>query len=133
MIEKNTALKWYKWLTALYLLSVLALCSINFGPSTDIDIDLFGIRTDHLAHFIMFFPMPFLLFGIHRYSALSVSLHRIVPLMILSLIFALLTELMQNYFIPWRSGELSDLVADTLAILTGGAVSAVYYLAAVKK
>ena len=43
---------------AVYILAVLVLCFGKFESTEDVPMDLWGIPTDKVVHFLMFFPFP---------------------------------------------------------------------------
>lgn len=127
-METNTAAKWYRWVTAVYLLAVLSLCVINFGPMSKVPSRLLDMRTDLIIHFVMFIPMPFLFFGVYSTCVSLPSLWGLAIIFLICVFLASFTEVMQQYLIPWRTGELSDLVADTIGISAGGLITVLHHL-----
>ncbi len=118
-MRRSTLAMLYKWVTSVYLLAVVLLCVINFGSISEVPSELFGIRMDHIVHFFMFLPMPLLFFGVYVSSVSVPSLKMMAIIFILCLLLASCTELAQQYLIPWRSGEWSDLAADAAGIFSG--------------
>ncbi len=118
-MRRGTSAMLYKWMTSVYLLAVLLLCVMNFGSVSAVPSELLGIRTDHIVHFFMFFPMPLLFFGVYVSSVSVPSLKMMAIIFILCLLLASCTELVQRYLIPWRSGEWSDMAADAAGIFSG--------------
>ena len=51
---------WSRILFAVYLAAVAFLCFGQFSSSQDVPMDLWGIPTDKVVHFLMFFPFPLL-------------------------------------------------------------------------
>lgn len=130
---RDTLAKLYKWVTSVYLLTVLILCVINFGSVPEVPSELLGIRMDHVVHFFMFFPMPLLFFGVYASSVSTPSLKSIFIIFFLSLLLASCTELIQQYLIPWRSGEWSDMAADAAGISLSSMVCIIYRYAGRRK
>jgi len=126
-MTNSKAAKRYRWTTIVYLLAVFTLCVLNFGSVSIGPEEFIGIRIDHVAHFIMFTPMPFLFFGIYYSSASAVSAGRLVLICLMSFFIASFTEILQLYVIPWRSGEWFDLVADAAGILFGCLLTSLFF------
>lgn len=109
----------FRILLAVYLVTVLFLCFGKFGEGPDISLSFWGIPTDKLVHFAMFFPFPIL-----TYFSLGARprekkrlFFALLQILFAGFILAVFTESAQH-FIPYRSGEWSDLFADTLGLLT---------------
>ena len=106
-------------LLSVYLVTVFILCFGKFEAGPDIKMSLWGIPTDKLVHFAMFFPFPIL-----SYFSLSERLQgkrrRIFSILLIfaaGLLLAMVTEFAQH-FIPYRTGDWHDFIADSLGILT---------------
>ena len=109
----------FRILLAVYLITVFILCFGKFEAGPDIELSFWGIPTDKLVHFAMFFPFPFLMYL--SLGARSRAKRRRLGILLLILsagvLLAVLTEGAQH-FLPYRSGEWTDLLADTLGLLT---------------
>jgi VanZ family protein len=103
-------------LFVLYLLSVIYLCLMSVDPeeASLLPEFIFGIPTDKLIHFIMFFPLSPLLY----LAGKSVVKGGITPFisMITSVAFASIVEYLQQ-LTGYRSFEIYDLFANWLSIL----------------
>ncbi len=111
-----------KTLYLIYIAMVLFFCFYKFS-SSDIDLGKYflGIRMDRYAHFIMFFPYPFITWLTLKYSTHfpRVSRHSFILTILSGLAFAALTEVCQDVFFESRQGDTMDFVADSAAIITG--------------
>ncbi len=115
-----------KILYLVYIAMVLFFCFFKFS-SSDLDLGKYflGIRLDRYAHFIMFFPYPFITWLTVRYSThfTKVSRYAIAITLISGLAFAGLTEICQDKFFESRQGDALDFAADSLAIIIGTVVA----------
>ena len=103
----------------LYLGTVLYLCFAHFGQVPSTKWSLFGIPSDKVVHFCMFFPFPLLAFlAFDRYtgSLRSTLLFSGVTLL-LGILLAVATEWGQAHLTNYRSGDLMDLLADITALV----------------
>lgn len=111
----------------IYIGMVMFFCFYKFS-STGIDLGSYflGIRLDRYAHFIMFFPYPFITWLTCRYSCERSFFHRyaIIITLLTGLLFAGMTELFQDWFFSSRQGDVMDYAADSLSIVTGTAIVA---------
>ncbi|HIZ86993.1 MAG TPA: VanZ family protein [Candidatus Coprenecus pullistercoris] len=114
-------------LFVLYLAMVLFFCFYKFS-STGIDLGNYflGIRLDRYAHFIMFFPYPFISWLTFRHAVSSAFMrkHAVVLTVITGLVFAGATEILQDLFFKSRQGDVLDFLADSISIVTGTAIIA---------
>ncbi len=101
-----------KSLFYIYILAVFFLSLYSFG-NTDIKISprFFGIESDKIIHFIMFFPFP----ALARYSLKCKSY---LYILLSGLLISGIAEMLQN-LVPERSFELCDIAANFLAIISG--------------
>ena len=102
----------------LYIAAVLYLCFGKFDDLSSVPRSIWGIPTDKVVHFCMFFPFPILAFFAFdpftdtvRQSLLSCGLTFVIGVLV-----AAGTEFGQS-FLPYRSGDHRDLVADCTALL----------------
>lgn len=111
----------------IYIAMVMFFCFYKFG-STGIDLGSYfmGIRLDRYAHFIMFFPYPFITWLICRYSCEKSFFrkHAIIITLVSGLLFAGMTELFQDWFFSSRQGDVLDYAADSVSIFTGTVIVA---------
>lgn len=95
------------------LVTYLCLGSLDYVSQIDVPHYIFGIRIDRWVHFLMFFPMPLLLYWIapkrRRFLSLSVS-------SLMSLAVSASLEYLQR-FTPTRLTDPKDLCANWLAII----------------
>ena len=109
---------WARILFAVYLAAVAFLCFGQFSSSEDVPMDLWGIPTDKVVHFLMFFPFPllaFLAFGGYQGQVGKAVLKTAVAFLA-GCAFAAGTEWVQTR-LPYRSGDPVDFQADALALL----------------
>lgn len=106
-----------KLILALYIIAVCVLCftdssSLPEGPEFFI-----GIPIDKIAHFLMFAPFPVVAYyAFERIGGNTDHNIRFALLTFLGgVLFALATETVQR-FLPSRSMEPSDFLADTIGI-----------------
>lgn len=107
-------------LFALYLAAIIWLCIHNFHDLSRFPKTVFGLHTDKIVHFIMFLPMPFLAYLSYdkrKYTASS-SVLFILGAATIGLLLAAGTEIAQN-FLPYRTFDYKDLLADSIAIGVG--------------
>ena len=101
----------------LYIIAVAYLCFSNMNNIPKVPRVLFGIQTDKIVHFCMFFRFPIL--GFLAYGKKSEnfwqSIAVIVTIWALGAIFAGLTEIIQG-MLPRRTEDIRDYKADLLAI-----------------
>ena len=119
----------------LYVAGVLFLCFGHFDSTPSVPLDFFGIPTDKIVHFTMFFPFPILaFFAFDRYTdSVKSTLLFVGATFIVGLILAFGTEWGQAHFTEYRSGDPLDLTADTIALLISSVVVAVVDIAKQRK
>ena len=102
---------------AAYILAVLVLCFGQFSGSENVPKELWGIPTDKIVHFLMFFPFPLLAYlAFDRYRGERwPSVCRSAVALACGCAFAAFTELVQSR-LPYRSGDPADFKADFLAL-----------------
>ena len=104
-------------LFVLYLVGVACLCFIRFDHIPDVQKSFFGIATDKIVHFCMFAPFPLLAYLSYDHrtdKAWKAILYAFITFC-MGMLLAYLTELGQK-FLPYRSMDMKDLGADTLAL-----------------
>ena len=109
---------WARILFGLYLVAVAVLCFGKFDSTQDVPKDLWGIPTDKIVHFLMFFPFPLLAClasGGYRGERWQATFHTVIAFLA-GCAFAAATEWIQSW-LPYRSGDPADYGADALAIL----------------
>ena len=111
-------------LFAIYIIAVLVLCFGRFENTQEIPREFLGIPMDKIAHFLMFFPLPFLAFFAFdsyteefRSSVLWTSVTFVA-----GCLFAAATEIGQALLTSYRSGDPTDFWADLIAIALGSLI-----------
>lgn len=104
-------------LFAMYLVAVAVLCFGKFDSSQDVPKSLWGIPTDKVVHFLMFFPLPALAYlAFDRYKGNRSSSFLWAGVAFLAgCAYAAGTELIQSR-LSYRSGDPVDFQADFLAL-----------------
>lgn len=104
-------------LFAMYLVAVAVLCFGKFESSQDMPRELWGIPTDKVVHFLMFFPFPALAYlAFDRYKGNRSSSFLWTGVVFLAgCAYAAGTELIQSR-LSYRSGDPVDFQADFLAL-----------------
>ena len=107
----------FRILLVLYLCIVAWLCFGHFSSMPHVKMSYWGIPTDKIVHFLMFFPFPLLAFGgFDKYT--TKPWHSFLFVAVLFGIGCLLagaTEIGQSYT-KYRSGDPKDFQADELAL-----------------
>ena len=100
-----------------YVCAVAWLCFGEFKPDPDMPRRLWGIPMDKVVHFLMFLPFPLLAYGALgvRPRSFFLSLLLVAGIFAAGLVLSGGTEVVQSY-LSWRSGDLRDFEADTLAL-----------------
>lgn len=119
----------------IYLLAVLFLCFGKFENTPDVPWSLFGIPSDKLVHFGMFFPFPILAFlAFDRFTDTPKSTFLFSGITwVLGLVLAFGTEWGQAHLTDYRSGDPWDLLADGLAITVSTIIVIIWDLSKQKK
>jgi VanZ family protein len=102
----------------LYLAAVVWLCFGHFDGMPDVQRSFWGIPTDKIVHFLMFFPFPILAFlAFDGYSAKPwLSVLGTVATFAAGILLAVGTEVGQARLTTYRSGDVNDFKADLLAL-----------------
>ena len=103
-----------------FFLYLVAICFLLFATSDDlpnISSTMWGLPTDKVAHFLMFFPFPILAFMSSDKVSKKIwhCLLFAVVLFALGTAVAAITETIQG-LLGYRSAELSDFKVDILAM-----------------
>ena len=104
----------------LYLAAVIWICVYHFRDLSRFPHSIWGLHTDKLVHFALFFPFPifaYLSYDKTRYNTGS-SILFILATFILGFIVAGATEYVQR-FLPYRTADETDMRADLIAIGAG--------------
>ena len=118
----------------LYVVAVVTLCLMNFSSPPKVQRTIFGIPTDKVVHFCMFFPMPILaFFAFDKYTdKVWTSLLFTAVTFIVGIGLATFTEWAQS-LTPHRSKEHADFLADMLALGISSVLVAVLDISKMKK
>jgi len=105
-------------LFVVYLAAVAWLCFGKFNSLPSVERSYWGIPTDKIVHFLMFFPFPVLaFFAFDRYTEqFWPSVLWTLGTFIAGCGLAGLTEIVQAKFLPYRMGDFQDFKADALAL-----------------
>jgi VanZ family protein len=109
---------WARILFGVYLTAVAFLCFGKFSSTKEVPMELWGIPTDKVVHFLMFFPFPFfacLAFGGSLRKPWQAVLWTVIAFLS-GCAFAAGTEWIQTK-LPYRTGDPVDFQADALALL----------------
>ena len=127
-------LQWARILFGLYLVAVAVLCFGKFDSTQDVPKDLWGIPTDKIVHFLMFFPFPILAClasGGYRGERWQATFRTVIAFLA-GCAFAAATEWVQTW-LSYRSGDPVDFGADALALLLSSAIVLIIVLAKHRK
>ena len=121
MRQNRTRALVFRLLMILYVAAVAWLCFANFHRLPDVPRNFFGIPTDKVVHFCMFFPFPILAFlAYDPYTRTPwQALAALVSICAVGGIFAGVTEFIQEQ-LTYRSKDINDFGADCLAIGIAG-------------
>ncbi len=121
MRQNRTRALVFRLLMILYVAAVAWLCFANFHRLPDVPRTFFGIPTDKVVHFCMFFPFPILAFlAYDPYTRTPwQALAALVSICAVGGIFAGCTEFIQEQ-LTYRSKDIHDFGADCLAIGIAG-------------
>lgn len=108
----------------MYVAGVLFLCFGRFENTPSVEWSLWGIPTDKLVHFCMFFPFPILAFLAFDQFTETVpqTLAFVGVTLLIGVVLALGTEWGQAHLTDYRSGDPWDLVADITALVLSSLV-----------
>lgn len=123
--------KRYIWIAVLlvYFISVAYLCFMKTDGLPMMRPYLFGIPTDKLVHFAMFFPYPVFGYAAFQPYGKKRSAHLIVLLAVFAVGagLAIATEHLQGR-LEYRSYDMKDYLADMLGMASATIMIAVYAL-----
>lgn len=125
----------FRILFFLYLVGVLYLCLGRFENTPSVELSLWGIPTDKLVHFGMFFPFPILAFLAFDQFTRTVpqTLLFVGITLTIGLLVAVGTEWAQASFTNYRSGEALDFVADAIGLLLSSILITIWDICKQKK
>ena len=101
------------------LIALATLMPGNFIPKITTFFD--WLSPDKLVHLFLFGIYTYLLIeGLFRQSRYAfLQKHPVVTGIMLGIVFAIFTEMMQKFVIPGRNGNIYDFMADTLGCFLG--------------
>ena len=101
----------------LYIALVAYLCFGKFDDLGKVSRTIWGIPTDKVVHFIMFFPFPILSFLVFSDKAKKPwhSLLLAICVFVAGCVLAGATEIGQTY-LPYRTGDFMDFKADAISM-----------------
>ena len=104
------------------IIALLTLIPGNYIPRVLTFID--WLSPDKIVHLVLFSTFSLLYIEGFRRQAISSFLRKtaVMTSLLLGMIFAIFTEVMQKFVIPGRNGNLFDLLADMLGLLLGYAI-----------
>ena len=107
----------FRVLLFIYIGAIAYLCFAKMNNLPQIQKEFFGIPTDKLVHFCMFFPFPIIAFYAfaRRLKSRAELLRSLIKLCAWGCIFAGVTEMVQAT-LPYRSQDVKDFAADCIAI-----------------
>lgn len=111
-----------KTLYVIYILLVAFFCFFNISlPDVDLARYFLGIRYDRYAHFLMFFPYPFIAWLTCKYSRhlRKWTKYSLLITFFSGIILAVLTELIQGLLLSNREGDILDFASDFCGIALG--------------
>ena len=114
-------------LFCLYIAAVAYLCFARPDDVPTLPESWFGLPADKVAHFLMFLPFPLLGFLAFEGTGTSIWKTAILAIALTGLGFAaaVSTEHIQAY-LGYRSKEVSDLMADSMGLLSGCIITTIY-------
>ena len=101
--------KFYKTISVLII--ILILCFLPGNTANKMSVFYFPYF-DKIVHFVMYFIFSFVLFVDLTNNTRLQKKQIFLIILLLSFIIGGIIELIQNYFIPMRSGDWFDLLAD---------------------
>lgn len=119
----------FKFILVLYTACLCYLCFGQFNGIQKAPQFLFGIPTDKIEHFCMFFPFPIIYYLCFKTLARKPGKAILWTLETLAVgaVFAAATELIQRN-ISYRCGDWSDFLVDVLALAAGCIVTLILNL-----
>ena len=113
-----------KFALLFYIICVCYLCFAQFSGVEKAPQYLFGIESDKIAHFCMFFPFPILLYlcGKSLTRKPLKALFFALDALAIGAAFAAGTELIQRT-IAYRTGDWRDFLADILALAIASGIT----------
>ena len=107
----------FRVLLFIYIGAIGYLCFAKMNNLPQVQKEFFGIPTDKLVHFCMFFPFPIIAFYAYdrRFKSRVELVSSLVKLCAWGCIFAGVTEMVQAT-LPYRSQDVKDFAADCIAI-----------------
>lgn len=108
----------FKLVLLIYVIGIAFLCFSHLDDFSHVPKVLWGLETDKIVHFAMFFPLPFIAFFAFDHSKEKrwERVLSVIYIASLACIFAGLTEIVQGA-LPYRSEDPRDFATDCLAIV----------------
>ena len=110
------------WLVSaiLWTCIILFLCLVNSDDLPSLNLQVKG--TDKGVHFILHFMFTSL-WTLYLYAASkNITKSKIVKIILSSFLFGVLIELIQEYYTTSRSGDIFDVLSNTIGAFTAGIV-----------
>ena len=107
----------FRILLVLYIVALLILCFGHFGNLPQIHSKILGLEQDKVVHFLMFLPFPLLCYwadGIEPDGPRK-AIGRMLSIFLSGCLMAAATEIAQR-FLPYRTADPKDFLADTIAL-----------------
>lgn len=107
----------------IYIIAIVFLCFMHLEKLPDVQKYILGIPTDKIAHFMMFFPFPILMYL--AYDHMTEKLWRAVIFSLISFLIGALVATGTEYgqsFLPYRTMDFSDFKADLLGLGISGLI-----------
>ena len=115
-MSKSKSSAFHKVVITLFFIYLAALCVLYFATfkdTPDIPKEIFGIKMDKIAHFLMFFPYPFLA---HRSLTGKRKWRNLVFVILGGIVLAYGLELSQHTVNPARTTDPWDLVVNIASL-----------------
>ncbi|MFW6218541.1 MAG: VanZ family protein [Bacteroidota bacterium] len=99
---------------------IIVIIFLSFMPANNNQISRFSFpHADKFAHFFMYFLLSFLLLRDMNKNRINLHLVHYMLLSTILVLFGLITELIQHFFITSRYGDISDFIANAGGIIAG--------------
>ena len=121
ILKKSHSKRILRILFFLYCIALilLAILPINGESSALNDTYIVNIRLDYFVHMLSFLPfLPFALYVLSETFHIKGIAQKIFVFIIIGILFAITTEVIQLY-LPYRTFNINDLIANTLGIILG--------------
>ena len=110
------------FLLYLIIIILLSILPINGVSSPLNDTHIVKIRLDYLLHTLIFLPfLPLAMCSMSVSSEISKQFIYILSLLLIGIIFAIITEIIQ-FYLPFRTFNVNDLIANILGVILGSSL-----------